>query len=79
MMKSKILFLIVSSFLSMGCSQIMPYKTTFDCNKKPTGNCGSLTDNIREAYSLAGVSKDEQLKMPTVNYRINQVVLDIKE
>ena len=64
-----------------GCSQMMPYKTSFDCNAEPTGHCGSLTENIKKAYSFAGLtgSISNENTCNSISYEINNVTLGVEK
>ena len=71
--------LLAAALLFGGCSQLLPYKTEFDCKKAPGGHCGSLTGNIKEAYDLAGITGHDTVEPKSINYDIKQVTLEINE
>jgi len=57
----------------------LPYKTEFDCSAPAGGHCGSLTQNIREAYALAGIGDVPNTQKHDINYEINKITLDRKK
>ena len=79
MSKMLLIGILIISF--NGCSQVLPYKTSFDCNAEPKGHCGSLTENIKKAYSLAGItaSNSNDNSVNNISYEINNITLGVEK
>jgi len=71
-MNSKFLLLGISTFIINGCG-LLPYKSEFDCAGKPSGHCGSLSDNIKEAYEIAGLTSSSKCTDGDIEYEINEI------
>jgi len=76
-MRNRILLFTTSIFLINGCG-LLPYKSEFDCRGKPSGHCGSLSDNIKEAYEIAGLTSSNNCVDCDIEYEINEITYSPK-